>query len=114
MHPRLFPALLLVLMFLFISSARLPQSGGSGVALAAPQQSAFTVEGKITEISAGKFTVNSDQNMIFHVLYDDKTEIKDKDGKALTAQDLKKNLNVRAEGDFTEAGEIKAARITVL
>lgn len=114
MRPRFLSALVLVLLFLSALPLLLPRATGSAMAMASPQQSAFTVEGKITEVAAGKLTLSSDQNMIFHVLYDDKTEIKDKDGKALTAQDLKKNVNVRAEGDFTESGEIKAARITVL
>src|ERR1019366_324680 len=49
--------------------------------LAAPfgQDSDFTMEGKITEKSAGKLTINSGDNIIFHVLYNDKTEITKKD-----------------------------------
>lgn len=114
MRTRLLSALTLAGLILFMTSPLLPHPAGSGMALASPQQSAFTVEGKITEAAAGKLTISSQENMIFHVTYGDKTEIKDKDGKPLTAQDLKKGLSVRAEGDFSESGEIKAAHITVL
>lgn len=79
-----------------------------------PQSSGFTVEGKITERAQGKLTLNSEENMLFHVLYDDKTDIKQKDGKAGSSADLKVGTKVRVEGDFNDAGAIKARTITLL
>ena len=60
--------------------------------LSAQDENNFTLEGKITEKTAGKLTVSTGENMIFHVLYNDKTEIKKKDGSPGTAQDLHTGL----------------------
>ncbi len=73
----------------------------------------FTLEGKITEKSAGKLTVSSGENMIFHVLYNDKTEIKKKDGSPGTPQDLHTGLKISVAGDLAESGEITAAKIEI-
>lgn len=73
----------------------------------------FTLEGKITEKSAGKLTVSSGENMIFHVLYNDKTEIKKKDGSAGTGQDLRTGLTISVAGDLAESGEITAKKIAI-
>jgi hypothetical protein len=73
----------------------------------------FTLEGKITEKAAGKLTVSSGENMIFHVLYNDKTEIKKKDGSPGNAQDLKIGVNISVAGDLAETGEITAKRIEI-
>ena len=73
----------------------------------------FTLEGKITEKSAGKLTVSTGQNMIFHVLYNDKTDIKKKDGSPGTAQDLHTGLRISVAGDLAESGEITAKKIAI-
>ncbi len=73
----------------------------------------FTLEGKITDKSPGKLTVSSGENMIFHVLYNDKTEIKKKDGSAGTAQDLHTGLKISVAGDLAESGEITAKKIEI-
>ena len=73
----------------------------------------FTLEGKITEKSAGKLTVSSGENMIFHVLYNDKTEIKKKDGSPGSAQDLHIGLRISVAGDLAESGEITAKKIEI-
>ena len=73
----------------------------------------FTLEGKITEKTAGKLTVSSGENMIFHVLYNDKTEIRKKDGSLGTAQDLHTGLRISVAGDLAESGEITAKKIEI-
>ena len=80
---------------------------------ASPQDSDFTMEGKITDKSAGKLTINSGDNIIFHVLYSDTTEIKKKDGSAGTAQDLHTGLNISVAGSLGETGEITAKTIEI-
>ena len=97
----------------------LPFSGAASASLASPvlapagQEMNFTLEGKITEKSAGKLTVSGGENIIFHVLYDDKTEIKKKDGSPGTAQDLRVGLTISVAGDLAESGEITAKKITI-
>lgn len=85
--------------------------------LAAPTPKAdemnFTLEGKITEKSAGKLTVSSGENMIFHVLYNDKTEIRKKDGSPGTGEDLHTGLTISVAGDLAESGEITAKKIAI-
>ena len=73
----------------------------------------FTLEGKITEKSAGKLTVSSGENMIFHVLYNDKTEIKKKDGSPGSGKDLRTGLRISVAGDLAESGEITAKKIAI-
>jgi hypothetical protein len=82
--------------------------------LAAPgQNDDSTMEGKITEKSPGKLTINSGENMIFHVLYDDKTEITKKDGSPGTDQDLRRGVTISATGPFSESGAIAARKISI-
>ena len=40
-----------------------------------PQDSDFSMEGKITDKSAGKLTISSGDNIIFHIVYNDTTLI---------------------------------------
>ena len=77
------------------------------------QDSDFTMEGKITDKSAGKLTVNSGDNIIFHVLYNDSTEIKKKDGSPGTAEDLRIGVKVSVAGSLAESGEITAKKIEI-
>ncbi len=78
-----------------------------------PQEMPFTVEGKITQLSSNTFTVNSGENIIFRVRYDDKTEIKREDGSAGSAKDLHVGLTVRVEGSLSESGVITAGQIEI-
>lgn len=89
-------------------------SGDAQHAVAAPQEMNFTLEGKITKHAAGKLTVSAEQNIVFRVSYNDKTEIKRKDGGAGSAEDLRVGLRIRVEGDLTESGEVVALKIALL
>lgn len=73
----------------------------------------FTLEGKITKLSEGKFTVGTQDNIIFHVRYDDKTEFSREEGGAATAKDLRLGLYVKVVGDLTESGEIAAFKVAI-
>lgn len=77
------------------------------------QEMNFTVEGKITQLTSSTLTLSSGENIIFRVRFDDKTEIKHKDGSAGTARDLHVGLTVSVDGDLAESGEITAHRITI-
>jgi Domain of unknown function (DUF5666) len=77
------------------------------------QDSDFTMEGKISDKSSGKLTINSGDNIIFHVLYSDSTEIKKKDGTPGTAQDLRIGVKVSVAGSLAESGEITAKKIEI-
>jgi hypothetical protein len=79
-----------------------------------PQATNFTVEGKINTLGQNKLTLNSEENMLFHVRYDDKTEFKSDDGSPAGSKDLRVGLRIRVEGDLTESGEIVAQRIELL
>jgi hypothetical protein len=79
----------------------------------ASAQDNFTLEGKITDKSAGKLTVSTGENMIFHVLYNDKTDIKKKDGSSGTPQDLHIGTKISVAGDLAESGEITARKIEI-
>ena len=74
---------------------------------------AFTVEGKINRLEPKKITLSTEENMLFHVLYDDKTDIRRKDGSAGTTKDLRVGIVIRVEGDLSESGEILAHRIAI-
>ena len=73
----------------------------------------FTLEGKITEKTEGKITVSGGDNVIFHVVYNDKTEIKKKDGSPGAAQDLHIGVTVSVAGDLAESGVITAKKIEI-
>lgn len=75
------------------------------------QNSQFNLEGTITELSAGKLTVSTEDNIIFHVTYSDKTEIHRKDGSAGSAKDLAEGEKIKVNGMLTPAGVIEAQRI---
>jgi ABC-type transport system substrate-binding protein len=106
-----------VLAALLLCGLQLSPTTFSAPPSAAPTLSAqemnFTLEGKITDKSPGKLTVSSGENMIFHVLYNEKTEIKKKDGSAGTAQDLRIGLRISVAGDLAESGEITAKKIEI-
>ncbi len=75
--------------------------------------SPFSLQGKITKVEAGKFTVNTEENILFHVRYDDKTEITRADGSAGSEKDLRPGVWVEVKGNLEESGEIAAATIKV-
>ncbi len=77
------------------------------------QDSDFSMEGKITEKSAGKLTLSSSDNIIFHVVYSDGTEIRKSDGSSGTAQDLKIGAKISVIGGLAESGEITAKKIAL-
>jgi Domain of unknown function (DUF5666) len=78
------------------------------------QESNFTLEGKVTQKSEGKLTVSTEENIVFHVRYDEKTDIRLKDGAQGSGEDLKTGLKVRVQGDFSKSGELLAHKIQVL
>jgi len=79
--------------------------------LRAAQATNFTVEGKINTLDQNKLTLNTEENMLFHVRWDDKTEFKSEDGSPAGSKDLRVGLRIRVEGDLTESGEIVAKKI---
>ena len=103
--------------FLFLSghfsNATLSFSPGSSPTPPAQDEMNFTLEGKITEKTAGKLTVSSGENMVFHVVYNDKTEIKKKDGSPGAAQDLHTGLTISVAGDLAESGIVTAKKIEI-
>jgi hypothetical protein len=80
-------------------------------ALRGGQAMNFTVEGKINTLDHNKLTLRAEENIIFHVRYDEKTEFKNEDGSPASSKDLRVGLRIRVEGDLTESGEIVAQRI---
>lgn len=85
-----------------------------GVGVPGPQLAGgFTTEGKITRLTPGGFTINAEQNIIFRVRYDEKTQVKLKDGSSGTGKDLRLGQVVQVDGDLAETGEILAQRIAV-
>jgi len=86
------------------------------VAQLAPAQDAssnFDLEGNITQQSKGKLTVDTGQGILFHVVYDAKTNIVRADSSAASEQQLKVGVKVHVVGDLQDSGEIKAQRIEI-
>ena len=109
------PVLLIAAFMLLFGTSPLSASQNSTRRVAASAQGAstFTLEGKITEAESGKLTVNTEENILFHVRYDDKTEIKRADGSEGSAKDLKVGARVHVVGDLEESGEISASKIVL-
>ena len=105
-----------VLLVIFLASIAWRPTTEARVArtLRGAQATNFTVEGKINTLGQNKLTLNSEENMLFHVRYDDKTEFKSDDGSPAGSKDLRVGLRIRVEGDLTESGEIVAQRIELL
>jgi hypothetical protein len=76
-------------------------------------ESNFTLEGKVTQKSEGKLTVSTQENIVFHVRYDDKTDTRLKDGAQGSGQDLNIGLTITAQGAFNKSGEVVAHQIQV-
>jgi len=81
--------------------------------VAAFQAMSFTLEGKITERAAGKLTVSTEENIVFHVNYSKKTEIKRHDGSQGSEKDLRVGVRIKVEGDLAESGEIESRKIEI-
>jgi hypothetical protein len=88
--------------------------GRAATALQTDQAMNFTVEGTVNTISQNKLTLRAEENVIFHVSYNDKTQFKSDDGSLTGAKDLRVGLAIRVEGDLMESGEIVAKRIELL
>jgi hypothetical protein len=73
----------------------------------------FTVEGKITKHVGQKLTLSTEANIIFHVVYSDKTQITAKDGSVGSSKDLRVRVRIHVDGELTEAGEIIAQKIAI-
>jgi len=114
-----------VLMFALLASLSVGVAGKASRSVAAPnarpvrpvglaaQDSSFTLEGKVTEFVKGKLTVSTEDNIIFHVRVDDRTDIKRDDGSAGSAKDLRPGIRVKVAGDLEESGEIKGEKIEI-
>jgi hypothetical protein len=83
----------------------------AAVTLRGGQAMNFTVEGKVNTLDHNKLTVHTEENIIFHVSYDDKTEFKSDDGSPASSKDLRVGLMIKVDGDLTESGEIVAQKI---
>ncbi len=109
-----FAGFYLFLLVLLASSPRWAADSGAGArASDAWQEMNFTLEGKISKLSPGKLTISGEGNIIFHVAYNDKTEIKRKDGSAGTPKDFQVGMRIHVDGDLQESGEIIARRISI-
>lgn len=100
-------ALLIALTLVFATLASFTTQAQSN----AQQGTSFTLEGKITESAPGKLTVSTEDNIIFHVTYDEKTSIYRKDGSAGSPSDLKVGATIKAAGELSPAGVVEANRI---
>ena len=105
------------LAFLVVASADATQPAAFGRnGPPSPQDSNFTLEGKITDVVKGtptKFTMNTEENMIYHVRVEPNTEIKRDDGSAGSESDLRPGVRAKVVGDLEESGEIKAQKIEI-
>ncbi len=77
------------------------------------QGTSFTLEGKITERTAGKLIVSTEENIVFHVNYGAKTAIKRHDGSQGSEKDLRVGVRIKVEGDLAESGEIDSRKIEI-
>lgn len=76
-----------------------------------PQAMNFVLEGKITKSSPGQLVVSTQENIVFHVRYDEKTEIKRQDGSEGSSKDFRPGVIVKVDGELTESGEVVAHKI---
>ena len=113
MIPRLVTALAGLLLFSYPFPATSLVSAQSSPIFTSGQTIDFTLEGKITAINSNKLTVNTEDNIIFHVRFDDKTEFTKKDGSPGTNKDLRIGLRISVAGDLEESGEILAKKIGI-
>lgn len=101
---RLIVGLISVLCLGALLGGRAPaQQGGSN----------FDLEGKISERSKNRLTVDTGQGILFHVTFDDKTSIVRADSSAGSEADLKVGVKVHAIGELQDSGDIKAQKIEI-
>jgi len=81
--------------------------------LRAGQEMNFTLDGKINSLGHNKLTVHTEENILFHVSYNEKTEFKSDDGSPASSNDLRVGLKIHVDGDLTESGEIVAQKIVL-
>jgi hypothetical protein len=89
---------------------------GAFLAVPAPAQqggSNFDLEGKISERSKNRLTVDTGQGILFHVTFDDKTSIVRADSSAGSEEDLKVGVKVHAIGVLEDSGDIQAQKIEI-
>jgi len=89
---------------------------GSFLAYPAPAQqgsSNFDLEGKITERSKNRLTVDTGQGILFHVTFDDKTSIERADSSAGSEADLKVGAKIHAIGELQDSGDVQAQKIEI-
>lgn len=107
-------AVLVAALFLGLATFGISLEALAGQGQNPPSQPiSFTVNGKITEASSGKLTVDGGQNMLFTVKYDSTTQIQHSDGSPAKGSDLKVGIKILAKGDLTEAGDVIAKKITI-
>jgi Domain of unknown function (DUF5666) len=107
------PAAYLVLLLVIPRALSARSLTANGALPPAQDASQFSLDGKITEAAPGKLTINTQDNILFHVRYDDKTEIKRAGGSDGSAKDLTVGARVHVVGDLQESGEIAATRIAL-
>ena len=81
---------------------------------ASPQAMNFSLEGKITNQATGKLTVSTEENIVFQVTYDEKTDIKYDDGAQGSGQNLRVGVHIKVDGELAESGEINARKIVIV
>jgi hypothetical protein len=84
-----------------------------GTQSASAQGTNFDLEGSISRHEAGKLTIDTGGNIIFHATYTDSTAIVHADGKPASEKDLNVGVKVHILGDLQESGEVKAQRIEI-
>ncbi len=98
---------------LFVSAFLCVTCYAARSAEAQDQSSSFDLEGKITQQSKGRLTVDTGQGILFHVTFDDKTSIVRADASAGSGDDLKVDVRIHAVGELQDSGEIKATKIEI-
>jgi hypothetical protein len=93
-------------------SLALPILQGSNPA--AQETMNFSIEGKITQHTGNKLTLNTEGNMVFRVVYNEKSKVARKDGSEGTPKDLLVGTRIHVDGELTESGEIIAQKIAIL
>lgn len=87
----------------FLAVAARAQQGGSN----------FDLEGKITQRSENRLTVDTGQGILFHVTFGDKTSIVRADSSGGSQADLKVGVKIHAIGELQDSGDIQAQKIEI-
>jgi hypothetical protein len=94
-----------------VAGVRWSRAAGKAVS---SQAMNFSLEGKITDQTGAKLTVSTLENIVFHVTYDDKTEIKYDDGTVASGQNLRVGTQIKVDGELAESGDITARKIVIV